>query len=154
MCGITGWVDFRRDLTREGALVQEMTTTLACRGPDAEGAWAGQHAALGHRRLSVIDPEGGRQPMVAEQDGEPVAVLTYCGEVYNFRELRAQLESHGHHFRTRSDTEVVLRAYLQWPAGFAERLNGMFALGIWDPRSEELILARDRMGVKPLYWAQ
>ncbi len=153
MCGITGWVDFRQGLSRERELIQLMTGTLACRGPDSEGLWLGGHAALGHRRLAVIDPEGGWQPMVAEEGGQPAAVLTYCGEVYNFAELRAQLVSHGHRFRTRSDTEVVLRAYLQWPADFAERLNGMFALGIWDLRRQELVLARDRMGVKPLYYA-
>ncbi len=90
--------------------------------------------------------------MAAGQDGHTLAVITFCGEIYNFRELRAELESRGHRFRTRSDTEVLLRCYLQWGSGFAERLNGMFAAGIWDPASEELLLARDRMGVKPLFY--
>nr|ADE34521.1 SsfD [Streptomyces sp. SF2575] len=153
MCGIAGWVDFERDLSRESAVAGAMTRTMECRGPDAEGVWIRPHVALGHRRLAVIDPVGGSQPMVAEgDDGEPVICLTFCGEVYNYRELREELRSFGHHFRTASDTEVVLRAYLQWGDGLAERLNGMFAFGIWDVRTEELLLVRDRMGVKPLFY--
>lgn len=154
MCGIAGWVDFRRGLPPQEELLCSMTDSLACRGPDAEGVWLDQDAALGHRRLAVIDPEGGRQPMVAEENGWTLAVLSFCGEVYNFLELRADLESAGHQFRTRSDTEVVLRAYLEWGAGFVGRLNGMFAMAVWDPRSRELLLVRDRMGVKPLYYAR
>ncbi|MFD7337884.1 asparagine synthase (glutamine-hydrolyzing) [Streptomyces violascens] len=149
MCGITGWIDFDRDLGKERAVVSAMTETLAPRGPDAKGLWMGRHAGLGHRRLAVIDPAGGRQPM--EADG---AVLTYSGEVYNFRELRSQLELKGHRFRTRSDTEVVLRGYLEWGDRVAERLNGMYAFAVWDTRTEELLLVRDRMGVKPLFYCQ
>ncbi|WP_239335153.1 asparagine synthase (glutamine-hydrolyzing) [Frankia sp. CiP3] len=148
MCGIAGWVDFDRDLTREWATVSAMTATMALRGPDDTGIWLGPHAALCHRRLAVIDIEGGHQPMAAAD----MAVLTYSGEVYNFRELRTQLESKGHHFRTHSDTEVVLRGYLEWGAGIAERLNGIYAFALWDSRSEELLLVRDRMGVKPLFY--
>ncbi|MEU9128008.1 asparagine synthase (glutamine-hydrolyzing) [Kitasatospora sp. NPDC048540] len=155
MCGITGWVAFDRDLTTDTtarAVLDAMTATMACRGPDAGGVHLTPHAALGHRRLAVIDIEGGTQPMTAEQDGRTLAVLTYSGEVYNHRELRAELEGAGHRFRTRSDTEVVLRAYLQWGEHCAERLNGMYAFALWDPRAEELLLVRDRMGVKPLYF--
>jgi asparagine synthase (glutamine-hydrolysing) len=152
MCGIAGWVDFERDLTREHAVVMAMTRTMTSRGPDDEGVWTGQHVALGHRRLAVIDIEGGRQPMAVAADDRTVAVITYSGEVYNFRELRAELASHGHHFRTRSDTEVVLHAYLQWGEDFADRLNGMYAFALWDPRREELLLVRDRMGIKPLFY--
>ncbi|HEV7933921.1 MAG TPA: asparagine synthase (glutamine-hydrolyzing) [Actinomadura sp.] len=152
MCGITGWVNFDRDLSREGQITQTMTDTMACRGPDAEGMWLCPHAALGHRRLSIIDIEGGRQPMALEQDGRTLAVMTYSGEVYNFRELREELAGHGHHFRTSSDTEVVLHAYQQWGEDFVERLNGMYAFAIWDLRTEELLLVRDRMGIKPLYY--
>ena len=147
MCGIAGWVDFELDLLQERATVQAMTETMACRGPDAEGVWLDRHVALGHRRLSVIDLVGGRQPMLAA-----AAVLTFCGEIYNFRELRAELVSHGHRFRTRSDTEVVLRGYEQWGEGLAHRLNGMYAFAVWDTVREELMLVRDRMGVKPLYY--
>ena len=91
-----------------------MVDTMSRRGPDAGGVWIGGPAALGHRRLSVIDLEGGKQPMVARENGKTIACLTYSGEVYNFVELRDQLKSLGHHFLTRSDTEVVLRGYLEW----------------------------------------
>jgi asparagine synthase (glutamine-hydrolysing) len=152
VCGIVGWVDFGRSLTREQAPLRMMTATMACRGPDAEGVWADGHAAIGHRRLAVIDLAGGKQPMTAERDGTAAAVLTYSGEVYNFRELRDELRALGQEFRTASDTEVVLRAYLQWGDGFASRLNGMFAFGLWDAARERLLLVRDRMGIKPLYY--
>jgi asparagine synthase (glutamine-hydrolysing) len=152
MCGVVGWVDFDRRLYGEHASLRLMTATMALRGPDAEGVWLDEHVGLGHRRLAVIDLPGGVQPMTVEHDGAVLAVLTYSGEVYNFRELRQELQGHGHRFRTNSDTEVVLRAYLQWGEAFVERLNGMFAFGLWDCRQEKLVLARDRMGVKPLYY--
>ncbi|BAJ26650.1 MULTISPECIES: asparagine synthase (glutamine-hydrolyzing) [Kitasatospora] len=152
MCGITGWVSFDRDLSTEHATLAAMTATMACRGPDAAGVWLDTHVGLGHRRLAVIDLDGGRQPMAAEHDGRTVLVTTYSGEIYNYRELRAELRSRGHHFRTDSDTEVALRAYLEWGESFVERLNGMYAFALWDPRTEELLLVRDRLGVKPLYY--
>ncbi|MGI5485476.1 asparagine synthase (glutamine-hydrolyzing) [Microtetraspora malaysiensis] len=152
MCGIAGWIDYDRDLRAERDVASAMTETMACRGPDAEGLWTEPHAALGHRRLAIIDIEGGRQPMAAERDGRLLAVLTYSGEVYNFRELRAELAVRGHRFRTESDTEVVLEAYLEWGEDFVDRLNGMYAFAIWDARREELLLVRDRMGIKPLYY--
>ncbi|MEU4402991.1 asparagine synthase (glutamine-hydrolyzing) [Streptosporangium sp. NPDC023963] len=152
MCGITGWVDFDRDLTRERDLLRAMTETMACRGPDDAGVWADTHAGIGHRRLAVIDIEGGAQPMKAERDGRVVAVLTYSGEVYNYRELREELKARGHRFHTASDTEVVLAAYLEWGENCADRLNGMFAFGVWDVERQELVLVRDRLGVKPLYY--
>ncbi|MFF3670043.1 asparagine synthase (glutamine-hydrolyzing) [Microtetraspora malaysiensis] len=152
MCGIAGWIDYDRDLGAERDVARAMTETMACRGPDAEGLWTEPHAALGHRRLAIIDIEGGRQPMAAERDGRLLAVLTYSGEVYNFRELRAELAVRGHRFRTESDTEVVLEAYLEWGEDFVDRLNGMYAFAIWDARREELLLVRDRMGIKPLYY--
>jgi asparagine synthase (glutamine-hydrolysing) len=152
MCGITGWVDFDRDQGPEREVLQAMTDTMACRGPDAQGLWLDPHVGLGHRRLAIIDLEGGRQPMAAEQDGETLAVLTYSGEVYNFRELRTELSSRGHRFLTDSDTEVVLRAYLEWGEDFIDHLNGMYAFALWDARAQQLLLVRDRMGIKPLYY--
>lgn len=152
MCGITGWISYDNDLTTRRATLEAMTATMACRGPDAGGVWLGTHAAFGHRRLAVIDIDGGKQPMAVEHDGRTLLVTTYSGEVYNYRELRVELETLGHTFRTRSDTEVVLHAYLQWGEAFAERLNGMYAFALWDPRTEELLLVRDRMGIKPLYY--
>ncbi|CAM5305324.1 asparagine synthase (glutamine-hydrolyzing) [Streptomyces abikoensis] len=155
MCGITGWIDFTRDLTTEHAAVQAMTDTLAARGPDAGGVWLDRHAALGHRRLSVIDLEHGAQPMLTPErgpGGRPRAVISYGGEIYNFRELREELALLGHRFATRSDTEVALRAYLQWGTDFVHRLNGMYAIALWDTAREELLLVRDRLGVKPLFY--
>nr|WP_055504433.1 asparagine synthase (glutamine-hydrolyzing) [Nonomuraea pusilla] len=152
MCGICGWVDFKRDLRGEEETARVMTETMACRGPDDEGLWLSPHAAIGHRRLSVIDLQGGRQPMTAGEDGRPPVVLTYSGEVYDFVEVRQELAARGHRFRTRSDTEVVLRSYLEWGEDAVTRLNGMFAFAVWDSGREELLLVRDRMGVKPLYY--
>jgi asparagine synthase (glutamine-hydrolysing) len=150
---VTGWLDFRRDLRLERQTAAAMTTTLACRGPDAEGLWIDQHVALGHRRLAVIDPAGGGQPMWAEH-GHRAAVINYCGEIYNFRSLRAALVAAGHRFRTRSDTEVLLRGYLEWGAAVVDRLEGMFAFVIWDALRQMLLLARDRLGIKPLYYQE
>ncbi|MFI5755804.1 asparagine synthase (glutamine-hydrolyzing) [Streptomyces sp. NPDC051569] len=152
MCGISGWISYERDLSTEVGTLRAMTGTMAPRGPDGAGMWLDTHAALGHRRLAVIDIAGGRQPMTVEHDGRTLLVTTYSGEVYNYRELRAELESLGHAFRTSGDTEVVLRAYLQWGEDFTRRLNGMYAFALWDPREQELLLVRDRMGIKPLYY--
>src|SRR5512133_2019423 len=111
MCGVVGWVDFDRRLCGEQASLRLMTATMALRGPDAEGVWLDEHVGLGHRRLAVIDLPGGVQPMTVEHDGAVLAVLTYSGEVYNFRELRQELQGHGHRFSATTATEVVLRAY-------------------------------------------
>jgi asparagine synthase (glutamine-hydrolysing) len=121
---------------------------MACRGPDDRGTWAQGPAALGHRRLAVIDLPGGRQPMTADTPDGTVA-LVYSGETYNFTELRRQLADRGHRFTTDSDTEVVLRGYLEWGDAVAERLNGMYAFAIWDSRHNRLVMIRDRMGIKP-----
>ncbi|WP_316529396.1 asparagine synthase (glutamine-hydrolyzing) [Kitasatospora brasiliensis] len=153
MCGIAGWIDFTRDLTTELPTVEAMTGTLYRRGPDADGLWLATHAALGHRRLAIVDLDGGKQPMTAHRRGsEAPVVMTYSGELYNYRELRDQLLARGHRFATASDTEVVLNAYLEWGTGFVDHLTGMFAFAIWDAAREELLLVRDRLGVKPLYY--
>ena len=153
MCGLVGWLDFTRDLRGERDVLDVMTDAMRDRGPDDRGTWVSEHAALGHQRLAVIDPRGGSQPMSVEVGPHraPI-VLAYTGEVYNFRDLRTELAGLGHEFRTRSDTEVVLHAYLEWGAGCAERLSGMFAFAVWDSLREEMVLARDRLGVKPLYY--
>jgi asparagine synthase (glutamine-hydrolysing) len=150
MCGITGWIAFDRDLGRERQIVDAMTETMACRGPDAAGTWLQGAAALGHRRLAVIDLEGGAQPMTVRTPDGDVAMV-YSGEVYNYRELREELRRAGERFQTESDTEVVLRGYVRWGEGLAGRLNGMYAFAIWDARSRKLVLIRDRLGIKPLY---
>jgi len=154
MCGMAGLVDFDRNRLAADGVIRVMTASLAHRGPDDEGVWQSRQAALGHRRLAVIDLEGGRQPMVHREGTEDVACLVYTGETYNFASLRDELRSHGHVFSTRSDTEVVLRGYLQWGAGVATRLVGMYAFAIWDERLQELLLVRDRLGIKPLYYAE
>ncbi|TDR38501.1 asparagine synthase (glutamine-hydrolysing) [Tahibacter aquaticus] len=152
MCGIAGWLSFSSDLRERRDVISAMTQTLALRGPDAGGVWVDRHIGLGHRRLAVIDLSGGVQPMIEAEGERTIACLSYNGEVYNFVEVREELERLGHRFATRSDTEVVLRGYLQWGEGVTERLNGMFAFAIWDARSETLLLARDFMGIKPLYY--
>ncbi|MQY11610.1 Asparagine synthetase [glutamine-hydrolyzing] 3 [Streptomyces sp. RB5] len=152
MCGIAGWVDFRSDLSGEERTMRTMTAALAPRGVDDQGLWLSPHAALGHTRTAIIDVVDGVQPFVAEEDGRAVAVIVYNGEVYNFKQLRTELTGRGHRFRTRSDTEVVLHAYLEWGADCAERLEGIFAFGVWDLRRRELVLVRDRLGVKPLFY--
>ncbi|MFJ9327510.1 asparagine synthase (glutamine-hydrolyzing) [Streptomyces sp. NPDC101230] len=152
MCGTAGWVSFDPAAPVTAPVADAMTATMACRGPDAHGLWLGRSVALGHRRLSVIDPAGGSQPMVFEQGGEPVVAISYTGEVFNYLELRKQLVVRGHGFRTDSDTEVVLHAYLEWGEDFTEHLNGMYAFALWDARTEELLLVRDRLGIKPLYY--
>ncbi|MGW5431274.1 asparagine synthase (glutamine-hydrolyzing) [Streptomyces sp. NPDC004059] len=151
MCGITGWVSFDRDLTAEATTLHAMTETMACRGPDDRGTWAEGPAALGHRRLAIIDLPGGRQPMsVATPEG--TVAMVYSGEAYNFTELRRELEGRGHRFTTDSDTEVVLHGYLEWGDAVAERLNGMYAFAVWDGRHDKLVMIRDRMGIKPFYY--
>ncbi|MGI5350357.1 asparagine synthase (glutamine-hydrolyzing) [Streptomyces sp. CA-250714] len=155
MCGTTGWINFDRDLTTEGRVVQKMVDTLVPRGPDDGGIWLSRHAALGHRRKGIMDPLNGAQPMTTPEkmpDGTPLAAISYTGEVFNFLDLREELKAKGHEFRTRCDTEVVLRAYIEWGPDFVERLNGMFAFAIWDGRTEEALLYRDRLGMKPLFY--
>ncbi|MES0100775.1 asparagine synthase (glutamine-hydrolyzing) [Mesorhizobium sp. M0019] len=158
MCGICGWIDFDRDLRSPDARreLAHMTATMAYRGPDDEGTWIDGPAALGHRRLAVIDLEGGRQPMTLQEDGRPALVLVYGGETYNYRELRQRLVALGHRFDTSSDTEVVLHAHREWgcrdPCTAVGELNGMFAYALWDTAKRELLLVRDRLGIKPLYY--
>ncbi|OIK07740.1 asparagine synthase (glutamine-hydrolyzing) [Streptomyces monashensis] len=152
MCGITGWASFHSDARTQAPVIEAMTAALTPRGPDAGGVWLGERAAIGHRRLAVIDLEGGVQPMT-DRPEKPGIVLTYSGEVYNHHELRSELRGRGHVFRTRSDTEVVLRAYAEWGETVAEHLEGMFAFAVWDERAQRLLLVRDRLGVKPLFWA-
>ena len=146
MCGIAGEIRFGERPDAEG--VRRATRALAHRGPDAEGFYTDGLAALGHRRLSILDLEGGVQPMV--QDG---VALLFNGQAYRHDALRAELRKRGHPFHTRSDTEVVLRAYLEWGEEFVERVDGMFAIALWDTRIQRLVLARDRLGKKPLYTA-
>lgn len=150
MCGIAGIAstDGRQVPLR---VLRRMTDALAHRGPDGEGFWNGGAVGFGHRRLAIIDLSGhGQQPMQTE-DGR--YVVTYNGEVYNFQNLRLELTARGHAFRSRTDTEVVLKAYQEWGPACVERFNGLFAFALWDAPRRRLFLARDRYGIKPLYYA-
>lgn len=148
MCGITGVLITGDEHVNQDAL-RAMTDSLEHRGPDADGFFWGRKVAFGHRRLSIIDMEGGVQPMLSDDEG---VVLTFNGEIYNFRFLKRELEALGYRFRTNSDTEVLLTSYLAWGADCVSRLRGMFAFAIWDNRKGELFIARDRLGIKPVYY--
>jgi asparagine synthase (glutamine-hydrolysing) len=154
MCGITGWIDWNENLTREADTIEKMTETLELRGPDASGTWLSRHCAFGHRRLSVIDPANGAQPMIRPvQSGEDQdCVLVYNGELYNAPELRHELIRLGYRFHTTCDTEVLLLSYVEWGPGCVDKFNGIFAFAIWRTDEETLFLARDRLGVKPLFY--
>ena len=150
MCGITGRFNFNASQPVERARLCAMTTALAHRGPDADGYYVGDGIGLGHRRLSIIDLATGDQP-VANEDGTVLTVFN--GEIYNFAEVRRELETHGHVFRTHSDTEVIVHGYEQWGPDAVTRFRGMFAIAVWDAPKRRLLLVRDRLGIKPLYYS-
>jgi asparagine synthase (glutamine-hydrolysing) len=154
MCGITGWIDWDIDLTMQANTIEKMTETLELRGPDASGTWLSRHCAFGHRRLSVMDPANGAQPMVrpVKSAEHHDCVIVYNGELYNAPELRKELEGLGYRFRTTCDTEALLLSYVEWGPECVEKLNGIFAFAIWQTDEEKLFLARDRLGVKPLFY--
>ena len=157
MCGICGYINHRRNYTRDEAeqrdIAQNMCRTLAPRGPDDEGIWVGERAVFGHRRLAVIDPAGGAQPMKRISQGYEFTIC-YNGELYNTDELRDELKKFGYRFETNSDTEVLLYAYIHYGTGCLDKLNGIFAFAVYDSMRHRVILARDRFGVKPLFWAK
>lgn len=153
MCGIAGWVDLERDLIECRDIIIKMGDSLVHRGPDANGFWITNHAAFAHTRLIVIDPEGGAQPMIRKFGGN-IYVIVYNGELYNTDELRTRLESRGHKFNSHSDTEVLLTSYIEWGEKCVDHLNGIYAFGVWDDSKQCLFLARDRLGVKPLFYAK
>lgn len=153
MCGITGWIDWRKDLRQCSAVLGRMTETMALRGPDASGIWIAEHCALGHRRLSVMDPANGAQPMIRTLGGNTYAIV-YNGELYNAPELKRELQERGHTFRTNCDTEVLLVSYIEWGRACVDRLNGIFAFAVWNDGEQSLYLVRDRLGVKPLFYAE
>ncbi|OQB14941.1 MAG: Asparagine synthetase (glutamine-hydrolyzing) 3 [Firmicutes bacterium ADurb.Bin193] len=153
MCGIAGFADFENNVSKEHEILNAMNEALAHRGPDASGIWLCKEAAIAHKRLAVIDPVGGVQPMIRSM-GRHKYIITYNGELYNTKELKYELEHLGHVFTTESDTEVVLAAYIQWKEGCLSRLNGIFAFGVWSEKDKSLFLARDRFGVKPLFYTQ
>jgi asparagine synthase (glutamine-hydrolysing) len=149
MCGICGLVAGERERVPDREAVARMSGRLVHRGPDDDGLFCEGPVALAARRLSIIDLAGGHQP-IASEDGS--AVVVQNGEIYNFRELKRELEGRGHRFATDCDTEVLVHGYEEWGEGFVERLRGMFAIALWDKRRQRLLLARDRFGIKPLYY--
>ncbi|MEC9260648.1 MAG: asparagine synthetase B, partial [Pseudomonadota bacterium] len=149
MCGIAGFINLNGQ-TAEPPQIQAMTDALVHRGPDGEGHWLERNVAMGHRRLAIIDlSDSAHQPMVSV---EHRYVLSYNGEVYNYRELRKELEVMGYWFSSDSDTEVVLYSLIAWGEEALLKFNGMFGLALWDRKEQSLLLARDRYGIKPVYY--
>jgi len=151
MCGIFGLFHPESLRAPAGGLLRRMAHALRHRGPDGEGFHVEPGVALGHRRLAIVDIAGGQQPM-ATPDGRHV--VSFNGEIFNHVTLRRDLEGEGHVFRTRSDTEVLLHGWREWGTGLVDRLNGQFAFALWDGARAELLLARDRLGEKPLHYAR
>ena len=153
MCGIVGFVNYKKDLSQEYNILKNMTSTLSNRGPDEEGFYINKNVALGHKRLIVIDPEGGKQPMIEKYSyGE--YVIVYNGQIYNTKELRKTLIENGFEFNGHCDTEVLLKAFIHFGYDVVHHLNGIFSFAVWNTRTEELFLARDHFGVKPLFYTE
>lgn len=151
MCGITGFVNFKKNIKEENKILKDMTDTLKDRGPNAEGLYRSDNIMFGHRRLIVVDPEGGSQPMKKSVNGKEY-VLVYNGELYNTEDLRKELISDGYTFEGYSDTEVLLLSYIRWGIDAISKFNGIFAFAIYDEDKRRVVLARDAMGVKPLFF--
>lgn len=151
MCGIAGWINFNKDISNERSIVQNMTKTLVKRGPDDEGYFFSKHAALGHRRLVVVDPKGGAQPMIKTIGGNKYAIV-YNGELYNTEDLRKALISEGYSFESYSDTEVLLVSYIHWGLNCVKYINGIYAFAVWNDSDNKVFMARDPLGVKPLFY--
>lgn len=150
MCGITGIIDLREKRHINQDLVRDMNDALVHRGPDGDGTHFEPGVGLGHRRLSIIDLAGGKQPLYNEDE---TVVVTYNGEIYNFRELAIELQERGHRFKTHCDTEVIVHAWEEWGPACVDRFNGMFAFALWDRNRETAFIVRDRLGIKPVYYA-
>src|SRR5262245_36986758 len=151
MCGIAGFVATDGLAPGAAARARAMRDILAHRGPDEAGLHTDAHAALAHRRLSIVDLRSGQQPLANETG---TVWVSFNGEIYNHRETRRELEAAGHCYRTQSDTETIVHAYEQWGDECVHRFRGMFAFAIWDAPRRRLLLVRDRLGIKPLYWAR
>lgn len=153
MCGIVGFINFQKEILDNKEILFRMNSTLKKRGPDEDGYYIENPAYLGHKRLIVIDPEGGKQPMVETYCDEQY-VLVYNGQIYNTKELTRELKLNGFTFTSHSDTEVLLKSYIHYGYDIVNHLNGIFAFAIWDSSKQELFLARDHFGVKPLFYTQ
>lgn len=150
MCGIAGWVDFGRNIENQDKIMANMIASLAPRGPDSDGIYKERNVYFAHRRLIVVDPENGRQPMTLCRGGEKYTIV-YNGELYNTEDIRQKLKKLNFTFKGHSDTEVLLSAYIAWGEDCVNELNGIYAFAVWNSDKETLFLARDRIGVKPLF---
>lgn len=153
MCGIVGFVNYKKELPNKKNVINTMTQTLSNRGPDEEGLYLNNNVALGHKRLIVIDPQGGKQPMV-QRFNQGEYIIVYNGQIYNTKELRKTLTENGFAFYSHSDTEVLLKSYIHYGKDVVNHLNGIFAFAIWNTKTEELFIARDHFGVKPLFYTE
>jgi asparagine synthase (glutamine-hydrolysing) len=153
MCGISGWIDFDKAIKNETETLKKMVNTLERRGPDETNIWYDTHVGFGHKRLIVVDPEGGRQPMTKQKDGFNYTIC-YNGELYNTEDIRKILHTKGYSFKGHSDTEVLLTAYIEWAEECVNYLNGIYAFAVWDSKRELLFIGRDRLGVKPLFFKE
>ncbi len=153
VCGITGWIHYKRDLSNQKELVEKMAETLSKRGPDETNTWMNTHVLFGHKRLIVVDPAGGKQPM-SKKNKNHIFTVCYNGELYNTEDLRKELLSKGYTFIGHSDTEVLLTSYMEWREECVNHLNGIFAFAVWDGERESVFIGRDRMGVKPLFYVE
>ncbi len=151
MCGIVGFVNYKQDISNFKNVLNKMSNVLFNRGPDEDGSYIREHVAFAHKRLIVIDPEGGKQPML-QHFADNEFCIVYNGQIYNTKELKSTLEENGFTFNTRSDTEVLLKGYIHYGKDIVNHLNGTFAFAIWNSKTEELFIARDHFGVKPLFY--
>ena len=153
MCGIVGFVNYKKEFKNNKEVLNNMLQTLSKRGPDEESIYLNKNVSLGHKRLIVIDPEGGKQPMVEKYSFGEYAIV-YNGQLYNTNELKSTLEENNFNFFTRSDTEILLKSYIYYGKDVVKHLNGIFAFAIWNTKNNELFLARDHFGIKPLYYTE
>ena len=167
MCGFVGIADFKNDISNKKEILLNMNSTLSKRGPDEDGFYINSHIALAHKRLNVIDPDGGKQPMIVQYNNSiPLSkeksnivisyqsnfIISYNGQIYNTKELRKTLEENGFTFDGHCDTEILLKSYIYYGINVVKHLNGIYAFAIWDSQKEELFMARDHFGVKPLFY--
>jgi asparagine synthase (glutamine-hydrolysing) len=151
MCGIAGWINYKSNIIEKKQVIKDMTDTLKKRGPDCFAFYLSQNVLLGHRRLTIVDPEGGRQPMT-KRIGDREYTIIYNGELYNTEEVREKLLAKGYSFKSYSDTEVLLTSYIEWGTDCLKNINGIFAFAIWDEKNKRFFMARDHLGVKPLFY--